>query len=96
MRNLVLTMLTMLTSSLLVLAVACGDANDQKIGGQCTHSAACENEELTCLTQFKGGYCGASGCSATSDCPSKRVRRTRAMRRTNSRRRSSLLARARR
>ncbi|MBN1210780.1 MAG: hypothetical protein JXB05_38385 [Myxococcaceae bacterium] len=56
---------------LLVLgAVSCGDdADDERIGAECTSSGQCENEELTCLAQFKGGYCGASGCMANADCP---------------------------
>ncbi len=57
--------------AVLVLAgVGCGnDADDERIGAECTMSGQCENEELTCLTQFKGGYCGASGCMANADCP---------------------------
>lgn len=60
-----------LVAGLLVLAaVGCGnDADDARIGAECTTSGQCENEELTCLTQFKGGYCGASGCMANADCP---------------------------
>lgn len=50
--------------------VGCGDdANDQRIGAECTGTAQCENEALTCLTQFKGGYCGASGCTSNAGCP---------------------------
>ena len=29
----------------------------------------CANDKLTCLTQFKGGYCGASGCTSDAVCP---------------------------
>lgn len=57
-----------------VLAAAgvsgCGDdANDERIGAECTGTAQCENEALTCLTQFAGGYCGASGCTSNAGCP---------------------------
>lgn len=62
-------MLSVAVCFLLLGGAACGDANDEKIGGECTDNAACENEELTCLTAFKGGYCGASGCTASSQCP---------------------------
>jgi hypothetical protein len=40
---------------------------------ECTASGQCENEELTCLTQFKGGYCGASGCLKNADCPDNSI-----------------------
>jgi hypothetical protein len=54
---------------LVVLAMGCGnDADDARIGAECTANSQCENEELTCLTQFKGGYCGASGCTKNADC----------------------------
>lgn len=55
----------------LVLVVAgCGnDADKERIGAECSMSGQCENEKLTCLTQFRGGYCGASGCMADADCP---------------------------
>ena len=45
----------------------CG-ANAQKIGGECTENAQCENQQLSCLTAFKGGYCGSSGCTKDADC----------------------------
>ncbi len=48
---------------------ACGDdANDEHIGGECDSKGDCENEELTCLTEFKGGYCGAKDCEGDDDC----------------------------
>jgi hypothetical protein len=54
---------------LVAVALGCGDdADDERIGAECTASSACENEELTCLTQFKGGYCGSSGCTKNADC----------------------------
>ena len=55
---------------MVLFSVSCGnDADDERIGAECTSSGQCENEELTCLTQFKGGYCGASACIANADCP---------------------------
>jgi hypothetical protein len=53
---------------------ACGTPADQfKIGGECTangtDAGTCENQDLTCLTEFAGGYCGAKGCLADADCP---------------------------
>jgi hypothetical protein len=58
-----------LAAVLVVVSLGCGnDADDERIGAECTSSGQCENEELTCLTQFKGGYCGASGCMADADC----------------------------
>ena len=60
-----------LTAAVLVAgALGCGDdANDERIGAECTTTESCENEELTCLTAFAGGYCGASACTANADCP---------------------------
>jgi hypothetical protein len=51
-------------------ALSCGTPADQAgIGAQCTQTSECINTDLTCLTQFKGGYCGASGCQKHADCP---------------------------
>jgi len=48
----------------------CGsDANAVGIGAECTTNAACSTD-LTCLTEFKGGYCGKSACVLNADCPS--------------------------
>lgn len=46
----------------------CGDADSARIGAECTTSESCDNDQLTCLTTFKGGYCGASGCASNADC----------------------------
>lgn len=40
------------------VAAECGDAPD------CTFEV-----QLTCLTQFKGGYCGLEGCATHAECP---------------------------
>jgi hypothetical protein len=54
----------------LLAACSCGpDADRLRIGAECSQTAQCENEELSCLTAFRGGYCGASGCAADVDCP---------------------------
>jgi hypothetical protein len=59
---------------LVAVAVGCGsDADDALIGAECTTTSQCENAALTCLTQFKGGYCGASACIANADCPEKSI-----------------------
>lgn len=51
-------------------ACTCGRAADREmIGAECTQTAECENELLTCLTQFSGGYCGKAGCAGDVDCP---------------------------
>ena len=57
----------------LVLAVAaCGgdnEADERGIGAQCAMSNDCNTDlQQTCLTQFKGGYCGESGCTKDADC----------------------------
>ena len=55
---------------MVLFSLSCGnDADDERIGAECTSNGACENEELSCLTQFKGGYCGASACTGNADCP---------------------------
>ena len=51
---------------------ACGDDGDAAdrfgIGAQCGAGDTCADAQ-TCLTQFKGGYCGSTGCSDNADCP---------------------------
>jgi hypothetical protein len=55
---------------MVMFSLSCGnDADAERIGAECTASGQCENEALVCLPQFKGGYCGASGCTAHADCP---------------------------
>ena len=50
--------------------VSCGDdADDVGIASECENTDDCDNEELKCLTDFKGGYCGISGCTKNADCP---------------------------
>ncbi|MDY7233183.1 hypothetical protein [Hyalangium rubrum] len=54
--------------ALAVGVMGCGNTSEH-LGGECTESASCEDEELSCLFQFKGGYCGFTGCRANADCP---------------------------
>ncbi|MFO0696529.1 MAG: hypothetical protein U0230_23375 [Polyangiales bacterium] len=60
--------------------VGCDDATDaDRIGvaAECASTADCPTytpadggtRSLTCLTQFKGGYCGIQGCQSSYDCP---------------------------
>ena len=69
---------------LVVLLIACStdeppptEADELGVGAQCAGDNDCSLEDADtdgaqdqeCLTQFKGGYCGLSGCSADIDCP---------------------------
>lgn len=52
---------------------ACGDDDGTEadrfgIAAQCTKKEDCQ-DKLECLTSFKGGYCGLSGCAKDADCP---------------------------
>lgn len=54
-----------------LLAGGCGDdADDLGVGAQCSGNPDCGDNQQ-CLTQFKGGYCGLTGCKANTDCPEK-------------------------
>ncbi len=53
-----------------------GGSNNRKVcvPGNCGLGAACETDadcdgDLTCLSDFSGGYCGVEGCAADADCP---------------------------
>lgn len=64
---------------LLVLALsgaaACGGGNESDrvgIAGECAKDTDCPKVgdfQLTCLTAFKGGYCGLQGCTKDEECP---------------------------
>jgi hypothetical protein len=65
-----------------VLLAGCGgggDANDLKIGAECTSLIDCGvkddggSDKVECLTEFKGGYCGHKPCTTNADCPEKSV-----------------------
>jgi hypothetical protein len=65
------------------LANACGDdssgsgtqADRIGVGAQCTKNSDCLQTGgdggivQTCLTEFKGGYCGLKGCTGDTSCP---------------------------
>jgi hypothetical protein len=59
----------------------CGDDDDELteaqrrgVGRACAANDECPEDEdtgerLTCLTNFKSGYCGKTGCANDNDCP---------------------------
>lgn len=58
----------------ILVGSACSDdegseADRLGVGAQCESDDGCPREGQSCLTQFKGGYCGATGCAADSECP---------------------------
>ena len=60
----------------LLTACGCGDddgggseAIRRGVGAECAVNEDCEEEGQECLTQFSGGYCGVSDCTADADCP---------------------------
>lgn len=64
----------------LVVAGGCGDADSIGVGGTCDANNACpkvgdadDEVQLVCLPNFKGGYCGLTGCTADADCPAKSI-----------------------
>jgi len=68
------TLLIPLTAML--FAMGCGDDDDDEpeadrrgVGAECTTGDDCTEETQSCLTQFKGGYCGIDLCIAHEDCP---------------------------
>jgi hypothetical protein len=56
----------------LVMLGACGgggsEANQHGVGAECTKNADCTQKGQICLLNFKGGYCGVSGCTHDTDC----------------------------
>ena len=71
------TTATLMLGIALLLAggLTCGDGNEADrlgIASECTQDRDCpkvDDLQLTCLTIFKGGYCGLQGCVQDSDCP---------------------------
>jgi hypothetical protein len=67
-------MRTVALAGLLILVLgSCGsDADDIGVGAECTKNNDCNQDTdppLKCLTGFKGGYCGLSGCTGNDECP---------------------------
>ena len=64
---------------------ACGDDDDDEteadrlgVGATCKSNDDCLREgdggvNLSCLKQFKGGYCGVEDCKSNEDCPEHSV-----------------------
>jgi hypothetical protein len=62
---------SLLVSAILVAGCGGDDSADSLgVGAQCTANDECNTDLMeTCLTQFKGGYCGLSPCAHDTDCP---------------------------
>ncbi|MGE0871556.1 MAG: hypothetical protein AB7P03_23555 [Kofleriaceae bacterium] len=58
---------------IVVLGVGCGGESESDrlgVGAECAASDDClEDDGQSCLTQFKGGYCGVAACAGDVDCP---------------------------
>jgi hypothetical protein len=58
---------------ILVGPVGCGDdgteADRRGVGSRCAQDSECTESGQRCLTQFKSGYCGISGCTSDAGCP---------------------------
>jgi len=40
------------------------------VGAECTSNDNCDTAiALTCITDFKGGYCGKANCTENAECP---------------------------
>lgn len=67
--------LLVLSVAFVLLLVGCGDDSNESeavrrgIGAACAVDTDCPTEGTRCLTQFKGGYCGKSPCTADAECP---------------------------
>lgn len=55
-----------------IALAACGgnESDELGVGAQCGSNGDC-NPDIgpTCLTNFKGGYCGLTNCTVDADCP---------------------------
>jgi len=59
----------LITLVLSLTALCCGnDADDLGVGAECSSVDEC-GEGQSCLTEFKGGYCGLRDCQHDVDCP---------------------------
>ena len=68
------SLLLFLLSLLLFSSIAaCGDDGPDlglAVGAECTAASDCDGANgQTCLTGFKGGYCGMADCRASDQCP---------------------------
>jgi hypothetical protein len=69
------TMILLGAAVVLVGGLSCSDGSQSDrlgIASECTKDADCpkiDGFQLTCLTTFKGGYCGLQGCMQDGDCP---------------------------
>ncbi len=58
---------------LMVLTLGCGDSGSEAqkrgVGAACDTTHECTETGQSCLTQFKGGYCGVAGCTTDANCP---------------------------
>ena len=56
-----------------LFALSCGSGSDALgVAAECASDEECQAQgvdTLSCLTQFRGGYCGLAGCAANADCP---------------------------
>ncbi len=71
-------LLLMAVALVVTASLSCGDSSSDRIGiaGECAQDADCrkvDDFQLTCLTAFKGGYCGLAGCTQDADCPTDSV-----------------------
>jgi hypothetical protein len=58
--------------ALVVVICGCGDRNEairRGVGAECGATSDCTESGQVCLAEFKGGYCGVSGCLHDTDCP---------------------------
>jgi len=56
----------------LALSLGCDDGTEAQrhgVGAACAMTSECTESGQSCLTQFKGGYCGVSDCSNDAGCP---------------------------
>jgi hypothetical protein len=45
------------------------EAQRRGVGAECTKTGDCMSAGTSCLTQFRGGYCGLANCTSDTDCP---------------------------
>jgi hypothetical protein len=59
--------------ALVLVGVGCGDggteAQKRGVGAACAMNDDCTETGQSCLTQFKGGYCGVASCTTDETCP---------------------------